>query len=340
MRRHPFALVVEFADDVGADVVAPVVELLLDLILDHLALFFDHQDFFQPVGEFAHAVRLERPWHCDLEQAQAHLRRHRCVDAERFERFEDVEVGLAGGDDAEPGVGTVDGSVVELVRPRIRQRGVDLVVLHQRFLFARLQAERIGRQLRIQAAFGHDEVGRNGHLHAVRVGVDRGARLDRVGQRLEGDGAAGEARHGPAVHAEVEVFLDVARIQQRHHVSGEDMVGLVRQGRRVGAMVVTGHQQHAAVAAGASVVHVFKNVAAAVDAGTLAVPHGEHAVVVGRADQVDGLGALHGAGGEVFVDAGNKTHVVRFEVALGLPQRFIEAAEGRAAVAGDEAGGI
>ena len=60
--------------------------------------------------------------------------------------------------------------MVELVLARIGQRRVDLVVLHQRFLLARLQAQRIGRQARIQAALGHHEV-----LRAARLarGTDR-----------------------------------------------------------------------------------------------------------------------------------------------------------------------
>src|SRR5471030_1054857 len=90
----------------------------------------------------------------------------------------------------------------------------------------------------------------------------------------------------------------------------------------------------------AGVVHVLEDVAAAVHARTLAVPHGEHAVVLGLADQVDLLRAPDGRRGQVFVDAGDELHVVCLQMRFGLPQVFVEAAQRRAAVAGDEAGGV
>ena len=339
-RRHPLALVVELADDVRTDVVAPVVQLFLQLVFDDLALLFDHQDFFQSLREFAHAFRFQRPDHRDLEQAQADFRGHDFVDAEFFQRFQHVQVGFTRGDDAELGVRAVDGGVIQLVFAGVGQGCIDLVVLHQRFLVARLLAQRDRRQLGIQAAFGHHEVLRQFHLHAVRVGIDRGARFDRVGQGLEGDRTAREARHRPAVHAQVQVFLHVAGVEHRDHAGREDVIRLVRQGRGIGAVVVAGHQQHAAVFRCAGMVHVLEDVAAAVHARALAVPHGEHAVVLARADQVDGLRAPDGGRGQVFVHARDELHVVRFQVRLRLPQRFVEAAQGRTAVAGDKAGRV
>jgi hypothetical protein len=71
-----------------------------------------------------------------------------------------------------------------------------------------------------------------------------------------------------------------------------------------------------------------------------AVPHGEHAVVLALADQVHLLRAPHGGGREVLVHARHELHVVRFQVRLGFPQVFIEAAQGRAAIAGNEAGRV
>ena len=54
---------VELADHVGPHVGAPVVELFLELVLDDLALFLDHQDLLQAGGELARELRLERPHH-------------------------------------------------------------------------------------------------------------------------------------------------------------------------------------------------------------------------------------------------------------------------------------
>ncbi len=78
-------------------------------------------------------------------------------------------------------------------------------------------------------------------------------------------------------------------------------LALVRHGGGFAAMVVAGHQQHAAIARGAGVVGVPEHVAAAVDARTLAVPEGEHAVVFGVAQQRHLLGAPDGGGGEFLV---------------------------------------
>ena len=102
VRAHPFALFVELADDARAHVVAPVVELLLQLVLDDLPLFLDDQDFLEAFGELAHAFGLERPGHRDLVHADADLGGVGLGDAEVVERLPHVEIALAGGDDAEP----------------------------------------------------------------------------------------------------------------------------------------------------------------------------------------------------------------------------------------------
>lgn len=85
---------------------------------------------------------------------------------------------------------------------------------------------------------------------------------------------------------------------------------------------------------------MLEDVAGAVDARALAVPHAEHAVVFRAGIQVHLLGAPHGGGGEIFVEAGLEHDLVGGQVLLGFPERQIEAAERRAAIAGDKAGRI
>src|SRR5690606_24872981 len=80
----PFAFVVELADDDGAHILAPVVEFFLELVLDHVALFFDHHDFFQALGKLPHAFGLERPDHSYLVDAQPDLLSERVVDAKNL----------------------------------------------------------------------------------------------------------------------------------------------------------------------------------------------------------------------------------------------------------------
>src|SRR3712207_9504906 len=81
---------VVLAGDARAHVLAPVVELLLELVLDDLALLLDDQDLFQALGEVPHALGVQRPGHADLEDAQPDLGGERLVDAERVERLADV----------------------------------------------------------------------------------------------------------------------------------------------------------------------------------------------------------------------------------------------------------
>ncbi len=51
-------LLVELADDARAHVVAPVVELLLQLVLDDLPLLLDDEDLLEPFGEMRARLRL------------------------------------------------------------------------------------------------------------------------------------------------------------------------------------------------------------------------------------------------------------------------------------------
>ena len=57
-------------------------------------------------------------------------------------------------------------------------------------------------------------------------------------------------------------------------------------------------------------------------------------------EQVDLLRAPDRGRGQVLVDAGLEHDVVLLEELLGAPQRLVEPAQRRAAVAGDEAGGV
>src|SRR5476649_1708251 len=105
-------------------------------------------------------------------------------------------------------------------------------------------------------------------------------------------------------------------------------------------MVVTGQDQYAAVLGGTGIVGVLEDVAAAVDAGALAVPDAENAVVFGAVIKMDLLGAPKGGRREVLVEAGLEFDVALLDELLGLPERLVEAAERGAAIAGDIAAGI
>src|SRR5581483_7163862 len=327
-------------DDPRAHVLAPVVQLLLQLILHDLALLFDDEDLLEARGELAHALGLERPRHRHLEKTNSDIARFPLVDAQFFERLAHVEIRLARCDDSEARIRRIDNRVVELVGARIGERGVNLVILHQRFLLDPLPAYGAAVQARVQAAGRHNEVLGQFDPQAERIGLHRGARFDGIRQRLETDEAAGVARHGPPVQTEIEIFLNVAGIEHRNDAGGEQMIALVRKRRGIGGMIIAGDEQHAAMPGASGVVRVLERVPAAIDAGTFAVPHREDAVVLRGAEQVHLLRPPHRGGGEVLVHARLELDVMRAQMRFGFPQRLVQPAERRTAIAGHEARGV
>ena len=91
---------------------------------------------------------------------------------------------------------------------------------------------------------------------------------------------------------------------------------------------------------GAGEIGVAEHVAGAVDAGALAVPHAEDAVVLALAAQLGLLRAPDRGGGQVLVDAALEADVAFLEERFGAEELAVEPAERGAAIAGDKAGGI
>ena len=201
-RQDPVAVLVEFADDARAHVLAPIVELLLELVLDDRALFLDDEDLFEPLGKMADALALERPGHRHLVEAQADLGGMRIVDPEIVERLAHVEIGFAGRDDAEARPRAVDDDPVEPVGAGEGERGIELVFVQPIFLL-----ERLVGPADIEPARRHLEIVGQDDLDPLRIDLDRGRAVDRLGDGLEGDPAARIARHRPAIEAEIEDLL-------------------------------------------------------------------------------------------------------------------------------------
>ncbi len=105
-------------------------------------------------------------------------------------------------------------------------------------------------------------------------------------------------------------------------------------------MVVAGETQHAAVLGRARGIAVAEYVAAAVDAGALAVPDADHAIVFGAGRQIELLRAPDRGRGQILVHAGLELDVVLFEMFSRREQLLVVAAERRTAISGDETGGV
>ena len=93
------------------------------------------------------------------------------------------------------------------------------------------------------------------------------------------------------------------------------------------------------MARGAREIGVAEGVAGAVDAGTLAVPDAEDAVIAALAADLRLLRAPEGGGREILVEAGLEDDVRRAQRDFGALELLVEPAERRAAIAGNVAGG-
>ena len=334
-RQDPLAGLVVLADDRRALATVPVVHRLLHLVLDEGVLLLDHEDVLQAARECAYAYRFQRPGHADLVDADAEVAAGRLAQAEVFERLQHVQIRLAGGDDAQPRGRRIDHDAVDVVGARERLRGLDRVLVQAHFL-----VERRVRPADVEAAGGHREIGRDHDVERERVHVDRGRRLDRLGDRLEADPAAGVTRHRPAQQAHVEDVLHARRVQDRDHRAGEFALAAVRQGRAAAGVVVGGEREHATELRRAGGIGVLEHVTTAVDPGALAVPHAVHALDRGAREQVGLLRAPDHRRAEVLVETRDELHPGRLEVLLRAPQLEVEATQRAAAVAGDKAAGV
>ena len=256
-------------------------------------------------------------------------------DAEFAQRLADVLVALARRHDAEAGVRRIHGDAVDLVGAGKGDRGKALVVLQAAVLLVAVVGP-----AQIEPARRHLEIGRDDEgLHLVGE-IDLGGGLHGLGDHLHADPAAGVARHRDAEQAHLDHFVDAGGIEIGHQRRDEGVVGLMRHGGGFGAVVVAGEAQHAAVLRRARGIAVAEHVAAAVDAGALAVPDADHAVVAGARRQIELLRAPDRGGREVLVHAGLELDVVLLEMFARGEQLLVVAAERRTAIAGDEARGV
>ena len=329
------ALFIEFAHHPRTFRHRPVVQLPRDLVLEDAALFLHHQDLLQPPGEFMGRNGFQGPAHADLVDPKADRGSGIPVDAEIPEGLQHIQVGLAGGDDAETRIGGVQDNPVQVVDVGERPRRVDSVLVQEPLL---LQCR--GWPLGIQSPRGHLEVRRHPDVHAVRaeIGGNGGVHVLRDG--LQPHPAAAVARQRPAVQAVVQHVLHVGGIQYRHRGTDEHVLALMGNGGGFAGMVVAGDHEHTAVPGGAEGVGVLDHVHAPVHPGALAVPHGEHPVVLRPRQQPHLLGAPDRGGRQVLVDAGLEADVVGLELPAGLVQGHVQRAHRRAAVARDEPGGV
>ncbi len=330
-RKQPVAVLVALAD---ADrLIGGAVKLFANLDFEQRPLLLDHDNKVEAAGEGGKFLTADRPGAADLEQPDAELVAFDFVDTEFVERLADVEIALAGGDDADLGIAAAGGDdAVELVGMHEGEHGVALVIVQASFLRQDLIVEPD-----IQPAGRHPEVFGDDDIDPLQAGVDRRRRFDRLVHRLQRRPGAGEARHRPAVEAVIEHFLDPGGVQDRDHHVDEVIFGLVGGGGGFGGVVVAHQRQHAAVLGGAGIIGVAEHVAGAVDPGTLAVPHGENAIELAFAAQFGLLRTPDRGGGQVLIDAALEADIAFIEKRPGADELAVEPPQGGAPIPGHEA---
>ena len=154
-----------------------------DLPLDHRRLLLDDEDLFEPLRELEQARRLERIDQPDLVDAHARGGERVRVQLQPPQHLHEVVVRLADGDDAERRVRARDDVLVDRVHAREGSHRIELCC-EPRFESERRQIDRTHVQ-----RLGRREVDRQREVERHRIQIDRHARLDHFGDRLEADPA-------------------------------------------------------------------------------------------------------------------------------------------------------
>ncbi len=220
------------------------------------------------------------------------------------------------------------------VRACERERRAQLVPLEAVLLVVR----RIG-PTDVEAARRHIENGRH-DPHLLRQQLERLRRVGRFLRDFEADPAAAETRQRKAVEPELDDLAHVGRIEHRDHRVDEVVFALVRKRRRFAGVIVARDDEHAAMCRRAGRVAVLERVPRTVDAGPLAVPEREHAVVARTREQIGLLRAPDRSGRKVLVEPGLEANVGRLEILARAPELAVEAAERGAAIARHEPCGV
>ena len=327
------ACLVALADDARS--VSPAVEQFLELALHERALLLDHQNLFESGREGPGDLGLERPDHAEVQDPHARSGERTVVQPQLGERLAEVGVARAGGNNAEPSVvGPVD--AIHAVGAGVGEREIGSRSDEAALELRRVRRQEVGAGL-VRVVLGH----RRGDGHdPVRPDLGRRRAVGDGGHDLQGRPQARRARAGDSVQAEVEDLLHAAREEDGHAEAREHRLGCARQSRGLAGGVVPDEREAAAGTADSGVVAVTQGVRRAVEAGGLAVPDAEHAVVAGPRQGGGQLAAPGGRGARLLVEPGHMDEVVLAADVCVAGQLAVEPSEWRSLVAGDKGCGV
>ena len=312
------------------------VQRLSDEQLDEGALLLDDEHLADTAGCGSHDVvveRVDQPESQQPDSCAAHV--VISAQAEVGQRLADLAVGPAGGHDRDPCVGRVDLDDVELVGSGIRERGRVTPVVELALELEGVRQEQ-HRPLRERPRHSVELQLREHRLQPVGVNADLAEAVRDRRDDLHAGPAPGVTRQLIAVPPEVQHLLRCAGSEDRHAGVIERHFAAVRKRRGLRRRVVARSRDHAATAADAVQVGMPESVSAAVDTGSLAVPHADQTVVPRERCDVVLLTAPDRRCGDVLVDAGKQRHVVVGEKPASAREGEVERPQRRPLVAADE----
>ena len=258
------------------------------------------------------------------------------LEPERGERLADVQVGLAGGHEADPGAARPRDDVEAAAADVLDgdgQPGELLAALQ----LGELRAEQAGPRLVAVGAQAARQVRQVGGL-PVRADLGGGRAVGHGGDHLHGRPQPAGAGEFDRVHAVDQGLGGVGRVEGRHGEAREGHLRRARQGGGLGRRVVADECHRSPGRRGPDHVRVPQRVGGPVQAGRLAVPDAGDAVVPGVADAAGQLGAGHRRRRQLLVEARPVHDAVLAEQVAVAGELEVVAAERRALVAGHVGG--
>ena len=319
------------------------IQRVAQMQLEEAALFFDHQDGFKTLREFARERGVEREGHAELRDANAELAELIFANAQIAQGLREIVIRFSGAREAQP---RPDRTGLR-PHPDILRPVPVIQPIQARELDRRLQAPRVDFVLERERHRRHQPrvdglliIFGNANFRLIGIDHHGSTAVADIGDQFQPHPGARKSRKRDGIEAVIDDFLRISGIQKRNADIIETEVALMRDSRAFAAMIVAGEDQRAAVRSGSREIGMAKNVAGAIDAGSFAVPDADDAIDIRFADDRKNLAAHDRGRGEIFVDAGTKNDIVLLEQLARSRQLKIVAAERRAFVAGNERAGL
>ena len=283
--------------------------------------------------QIAQAGGLQRPGHRHLVKCDLRMP----LQIEHTQRMHCILMRATNGDDADGRVITAEHQAIEPVGTRPGERCRDPLLHHTTFELRAIRRE-LHRRIVIQTMRRQRKVWRD--KRARRRHHQRGRLFSRLRGGLQCDPQSREPRERDAGKTQVQHVRGRCRVQHRDEHALEYMLGLMRIGRRMRAVIVARHRQHAAMLRGAGKIAAVQRVACAIHAWSFAVPHAEHAIDALAGKRIELLRPVQHGRGEVLVHARLELDVPLGQHLLPPPQFLIQAAQRRSAITRHKSAGI